>query len=277
MAETAFQTQYRDEFIAGFEQRQSKLRDTTTTEAEVKGNTAVFLVADSNGETAVTRGVNGLIPARADNLTQYTATLAEWHDLRRRNGFNIYASQGDGRRIMQMNSMAVVNRKIDTDILAALANATQDTGTAQTGSLSLAMYALTILGNNDVENDGNISAVISPAFHAYLMQTKEFASADYVKDTKFEGGRPAQFQWAGVNWIVSTRVTGKGTSSETCFMYHKAAIGHACDMTSIQTAVGYDEEQDYSFARATTYMGSKLLQNSGVVIMYHDGSAFAAQ
>lgn len=277
MADTAYQTQYRDEFIAGFEQRQSKLRGTVTTEVEVHGNTAVFLVADSNSDIATTRGVNGLIPAKADNLTQNSCTLAEWHDLRRRNSFNIYTSQGDGRRIMQMNSMAVINRKIDTDIIAALDDGTQDTGAAAKGSLDLAMYALTILGNNDVENDGNIFGVITPAFHAYLMQTKEFASADYVKGAPFSGGQPSMFSWAGVNWIVSTRLTGKGTASETCFMYHKSAIGHACDTMGIQTAVGYDEEQDYSFARATAYMGSKLLQNSGVVLMYHDGAAYAAQ
>ena len=47
MSDTAYQTQYRQEFIAGFEQRQSLLRDTVTTEAVIKGNTAVFLVADS--------------------------------------------------------------------------------------------------------------------------------------------------------------------------------------------------------------------------------------
>ena len=35
MADTAFQTQYRQEFIAGFEQRQSLLRDTVTTEAVI--------------------------------------------------------------------------------------------------------------------------------------------------------------------------------------------------------------------------------------------------
>ena len=54
MADTAFQTQYRDEFIAGFEQRQSLVRGTVTTEAEVKGNSAVFLVADSGSATVRT-------------------------------------------------------------------------------------------------------------------------------------------------------------------------------------------------------------------------------
>ena len=276
MADTAFQTVYRDEFIAGFEQRQSLVRQTVTTEAEVKGNAAVFLVADSGSASAVTRGTNGLIPARADSLTQNTATLAEWHDLVRRTGFNLYASQGDGRRIMQETTMGVLNRKVDTDIIAQLETGTQDTGAAATMSLSLAMYGLAILGNNSVPMDGNISALITPGAYAYLMQTKEFASVDYVNNKPFESGM-TMFRWAGVNWIVHPNLTGKGTNAEKCIMYHKSAIGHACDMTSIATAVGYDEEQDYSFARATAYMGSKLLQNSGVVIINHDGSAFAAQ
>jgi hypothetical protein len=49
------------------------------TEAVIKGNTATFLVADSGGATATTRGANGLIVARADDLTQTSATLQEWH------------------------------------------------------------------------------------------------------------------------------------------------------------------------------------------------------
>jgi hypothetical protein len=79
MSETAFQTAYRQEFIHGFEFRQSQLRACTVRETVVKGNTATFLVADSGSATATTRGVNGLIPARADNLSQPAATLQEWH------------------------------------------------------------------------------------------------------------------------------------------------------------------------------------------------------
>ena len=171
--------------------------------------------------------------------------------------------------------MAVLNRKIDKDIITQLETGTQDTGAAATMSLSLAMYGLAILGNNSVPMDGNISALITPGAYAYLMQTKEFASVDYVNNKPFESNL-TMFRWAGVNWIVHPNLTGKGTSAEKCIMYHKSAIGHACDLTSIRSAVGYDEEQDYSFARATAYMGSKLLQNSGVVIINHDGSAFAA-
>ena len=138
MSENAFQTMYRQEFIAKFEQRVSLVRKTVTTEAEVKGNTAVFLTAGSGSATAKTRGANGLIPARADDLTQSSATLAEWHDLVRKNNFNIYAGQGKQREIMQMTTMAVINRKIDSDIITALETSTQYAGlTGVTASLAL--------------------------------------------------------------------------------------------------------------------------------------------
>lgn len=276
MADSAAQIQYRQEFIAGFEQRQSLVRNTVTTEVEIKGNQAVFLVADSNNATAVTRGLNGLIPARADNLTQNTATLVEWHDLVRKTQFNIFSSQGDGRRIMQETTMGVINRKTDQDIITALNTGTQDTGTAVTASLSLVMYGLTVLGNNAVPLDGNVSALITPAFHAYLMQTKEFASADYVSNKPFDGAL-TMYRWAGVNFIVHPNLPGKGTSAEKCFLYHKSAIGQAINTGGMQTVIGYDDEQDYSYCRASAYMGAALLQNSGVMVLNHDGSAFAAQ
>src|SRR5688572_22139756 len=175
MAVDAAQVQYRQEFIAAFEQRQSLLRDSVTTESVIKGNQATFLVAGSGSDTAVTRGTNGFIPAKADTETQSTATLAEWHDLRRKTNFNIFASQGNQRAIMQMNTMAVINRKIDSLILTELATGTVTTGAAVTASLGLVAKAKTKLGNAGVPWDSNIWAVISPAFEGYLMQVKEFA------------------------------------------------------------------------------------------------------
>lgn len=281
MADTAFQTQYRQEFVAGFEQRQSLLRDSVTTEAVIKGNTATFLVADSGGSTAKTRGVNGLIPARADNLTQTSATLAEWHDLVRKTNFNVFASQGNQRLIMQQTTMAVVNRKIDSDILACALTGTITTGAAVTASMGLVTKAKTKLGNAGVPWDSNIWAVISPAFEGYLMQTKEFASREYINRPPTDGAdaswrdKPLSYFWLGVNWIVHPNVAGVGTASESCFMYHKSAIGHAIDTAGIDSPVGYDAEQGYSWARCSVNMGCVLLQNTGVVEMVHDGSALA--
>lgn len=276
MADTAYQIQYRKEFIAGFEQRQSLVRKTVTTEAEINAQQATFLVADSGGAEATTRGVNGLINYRADNLNQFTATLREWHDGVRRTSYNLYTSQGDGRRIMQQTTMGTLNRKVDKDIMTELETGTQDTGAAQRASLDMVMYGLVILGNNAVPIDGNISAIISPAFHANLMQTKEFTSVDWINNKPFAGSLMA-YRWAGVNFIVHPNVTGKATNAEKCLMYHKDAIGHACDNDSIDTDADYNREHAYSWARASAFMGSKLLQNTGIVILNHDGSNYVAQ
>lgn len=276
MSDTAFQKQYRQEFVAGFEKRQSLARRTCTTEIQVKGNEAVFLVADSGGATAVTRGVNGDIPTRPDNLNQFTCTLAEWHDLPEKTGFNIFASQGDQRRIMQMTSMSVVNRKIDTDIHTALATGTVTWGSAAVVTKALINVAKTKLANAFADADAQVWALITPAMYAYMSDLPSFASADYVQDPRFKGTEKGKaFSWWGVNWIVDAALPGVGTSSATCFMYSQAAIGHALDMDNLSTHVGYDEKQDKSWCRVTGFFGSKLLQNSGVVKMLHNDSALS--
>lgn len=278
----AAMTQYRDEFIASFEAHQSLCRDAVTTEAQIKGNTAVFLVAGSGGATAKTRGVDGLIPARTDSNTQNSCTLQEWHDLVRKTNFDIFASQGDQRAIMQMTTMAVVNRKVDADIIAQLDTATQTTGASATASLQLCVHAKVILGNNEVPNDGNIWALITSAFEGYLLQVKEFASAEYVSKKPIDSGEtswddtPGYYRWLGVKWIVHPNLTGVGTATEDCYMFHKNAIGHAVDKAGIQSPIGYNDEQAYSWCRCSINMGSKLLQNSGVVNINHNGSGFAA-
>ena len=282
MADTAFQTQYRQEFIAGFEQHSTLLRDTVTTEAVIKGNQAVFLVADSGSAEAVTRGVNGLIPARADNLTQNTATLQEWHDLVRKTGFNVFASQGNQRAIMQETTMAVVNRKIDDQIITELNTGTVTIGSSSTiPSVSLFQNGRVKLSNASVPWDSNITLLAAPSFLAYLEQAPEFTSADYITMRPYAGqdpswrDQPMAYKWRNCLIIEHPNLPGKGTSSEKSFMYHKSAIGHAADTGGMSSAVGYDDEQDYSYARCTIYMGAKMLQNAGVVVITADGSAYA--
>jgi hypothetical protein len=277
MADSAFQTLYRTEYIKGFEKRESLLRKTVTTEAQITGNEAVFLVADSGDATAVTRGLNGDIPTRPDNLNQYTCTLREWHDIPERTKFNIFASQGDGRKLMQETSMSVVNRKIDKDIHEALAAATLTWGAAAVATLTLVTKAKTMLGNNFALEDDDVFAAITPAFHGYLMGLNQFTSADYITLKPFEGvSKSRAFNWYGVNWIVDAGLDGVGTSSSTCFMYSRKAIGHAMNQEGTMTEVGYDAKNDKSWARCTEYMGSKLLQNSGIIKMLHNDSALSA-
>lgn len=274
----AFVTQYREEHIAAFEQNYSLLRATCVTHAQIKGNSAVFLVSGSGGATAVTRGSNGLIPYGAVSNTQYTCTLLEKHAPFEQTGFNIFASQGDQKKIMQMGSVAVLNRDIDQTIIDELDTATQDTGTSAPASVAMVAKSKAILGLAEVDltDTENLFAVISPAFEAYLEQTPEYSRADYVDVKLYANKYRRMKRWFGINWFTHPNLTGAGTATEKCYMYHRNAIGHAANSKEMEVEVDYDKKQAISWSRASLYHGAKLLQNTGVVQMKHDGSAMVA-
>lgn len=280
MADTAFQTQYLQEHIQSFERRQSALRECTTHKAEIRGNVAVFLVAGSGGATAITRGVDGRIPARPDDLTQNSCTITEWHDVVEKSSFNIYSSQGNQRQIMQESTSAVINRKIDSQIITELETAsTTLSGGAAPASLQTLARVKTVLGNNNA-GGGRICGAVSPGFHGYLMQTTEFGSADFVNTKPFEMATNeetmAKFRWYGIDFVVHTGLTGIGTAAETCLFWNVKAIGHAANVQNMTSLVDYDGRHDFSWARASMFMGAKLLQTAGVVKVTHDGSAIGA-
>lgn len=283
MADITYQTQYRDEFIAAFEARATLLRETVTTEAVIKGNQAVFLVVGSGGETAKTRGANGLIPARSDDGTQNTVTLREWHDLVRKTGFNIFASQGNQRQIMQMTSMGVMNRKVDDQIITIANTGTVTVGAASaTPTVSLFQNGRVKLSNASVPWDSNISFVCQPSVLAFLEQAPEFSNAEYVEVRPMAGSdqnpswrdKPMSYRWRNCLIIEHPNLPGKAGASEKSFLYHKTAIGHAANSGGISTAVGYNDEQDYTYARTSCFMESLLLQNAGVVVFTTDGTVY---
>lgn len=276
MAVEAAVVQYRRDFVPAFEQKSSLLRMTCTKETVLNGNQATFLVSGSGGDTAVTRGQNGQIPFGNPTNNQYTVTLTEKHAPYELTGFNVFASQGDQIRVMRNASVAVINRDIDLTLLAELANATQDYGSG-TASLSMVTGAQAALGqlDVDVEDEDNMFAIISPAFRHYLLQTTEFANGNYVEMKPLNGPARKFFRWAGINWIVSSRITGLGTSSELCYMYHRQAIGYAVNIGEDKIFAGFDEKQGISWSRAEVYHGAKILQNTGIVKITHDGSAIA--
>jgi Phage capsid protein len=263
----------------------SLLRQCVVTEAVIKGNQATFLVADSGGAVAQTRGVNGLIPARTDDLNQYTATLIEQHDLVQRTGFNLFASQGDGKRIMQETSMKVINRTIDLDILSALASATNNTGAATSANLALVQRARTKLGNNAVPIDeiDNMFFVVTSAFMGYLLQIPEFVNVQWVDAHPLTqpslpigaSKNKRMMRWAGFNWIETPLITGVTTNDALCYAYHRDSIGHAVNTGEIMAAADYHRRQDYSWARTSIYMGSKLLQTKGVIQVAHDDTGLS--
>lgn len=279
---SAFQTTYRQEIINGFDKTVSVLRDTVVNEFMEKGGSAVFLVADTINQTARTRGINGLIPADPLALTQNTCTLVPWHKLVTVSDFNIFASQGNLQDPMKAAIMAAINRKIDDDIITILDTGSQVISAGGIATVAMIQKAKAILGIAKVPNDGNLTLLATPAMIGYLQQTAEFSNAQYVTARPYDTGKPSfgdmrmVYKWNGMTVIEDPTLPGIGTTAEHCYLYHKNAIGHAINKQGIETGLGYNEEQLYSWANSKTFIGSKLLQNSGIVVITHDGSAMVA-
>jgi hypothetical protein len=267
------QTLYRDEFVAAFEQRQSYLRDSVTTEAMIKGNQAVVLVTGT-ADTMKERGVDGLIPAANETDTQITVTLKEMHHRATVTGFDIFGGQSDRRRILQERGMKAANKEIDDVILTALdaTTTTYNSGSAVALTYGRLVDIMSELYESQVDNDGQITCVWSPKQYAKILTFAQATSIDYVNGKPLVDG-PNPFRFLGAMHIMHPRVPGVGTATAKGFVYHKAAIAHAIDNAGIKTDIGYNGEHDYSYARHTVYHGSKILQNAGVIEVVNDDTA----
>lgn len=276
MAVQAAVTQFRQETVAQFEQTTTQLSGSTTKESMRSGLTSVFLVSGSHGDTAVTRGANGDIPYFGPQNNQISIVLKERHAAKELTGFDVFASQGNQADGLRRMVMAIINRDRDLTILAALAAATQDYGNG-TMDLNFILGAVAILGNNQVPTDevDNMFGVVSPAAWAYMLQFPEFSNAQYVDVKPFASGTSVKYKrWADINWIKSPLVTGVGTDSEILYIYHRAALGYSASLSEEKVFAGFEEKHGRSWARAEIFHEAGLLQNSGVIKITHDGSAF---
>jgi hypothetical protein len=268
---TVMATLYGKEFVSAYEQKQSFLRGTVTTEGDVKGNQYVFIL-EGAADTAVERGANGNIPYASDDQTSATCVLKEYHHLARKTNFNINSSSVNQRGSMQRRGITSMNNRTDQLILTQLATTTYSAnGGSAIAGLGLAgvLEANAILDANKVPRDGERYGLLTPMAWAQLMKVNQFSSADWNPDKPFMGSIEWR-RWNGVKWCVHPNLPGTGTSSASCFVYHKGSVGHGMNMGEMVTKVGANEEQDYSWARTSAYQGSKMLLTAGVVKIVHN-------
>jgi hypothetical protein len=268
---TVLQTIYAAEFQTVFEQKQSFLRGTVTTDGTVNGNNYIFII-ESLADTAKTRGASGNIPYAADNQSSATCSLTEYHHLARKNNFDIASSSVPQRTNMQKRGVTSLNQRTDQLILAEAAQTTYNCGGAAAGvTLGLLLYACSILDTNYVPDDGERYGLLTPMAWAWTMKISQFTSWDWVGENDKPFMRQTQWrEWNGVKWARHPNLPGTGTSSASCFVYHKGALGHALNQGEMQSMVGVNTEHDYSWARVSAYMGAKLIQGGGVVKVLHN-------
>ena len=259
-------------FIKAFEgevhnayQRQgSKLRDTVRTRRGVMGSSVTFRKVGRGA--AATKARHGQIPvmnvdhaAVECNLRDYYA--GEWVD--RLDDLKI----GGGERDTVAKAGAyALGRKTDQLIAAALDGSDNFAG-ADTDGLTKAkvLTAFEMLGQADVPDDGERTAVIGWKQWSDLVKIEEFANADYVgaEDLPWRGTQAKR--WLGTLWLPHSGLT-LSDSVRLCHWYHKSAVGHAAG-AEVTTDITWHGDRAAWFVANWMSQGAVLIDAEGVVTM----------
>jgi hypothetical protein len=267
---------YDQEMIQVYRRTQALLKDRVTTRGVVQGNQFVFDVYGSRTDEASTRGASGDIVYGTTTQNQVTLQMQQWHAAKEKNSFNIFSSQGPQRQAMQEDVAGIINRKIDDLIIDAVVTGTVSANTsAEILSVDLAIHAEVILMNADVPTGSGVTGLLTPAAYGYLVQSEQVSSADYI-DTKLFPDAPKMFKWAGIDWLVHTGLPGNATASESLYLFHKSAVGWGMDVEGMENMADYEKKHQRSWARSSFFGNAKLLQNSGVCKILHNGAGYAA-
>ncbi len=247
-----------------YQQQGSKLKNTVRSKNNVKGASTTFQIIGTMSAGTKTRNQqissSGVTHTPVEcSLTDYYA--GEWVD-----SLDELKTGHDERKALAAAGAYALGRKTDELIIDALSDATQTAG-ANTDSLTKAriLEAFTLLNNNDVPDDGERYALVSPAQWNQLLSIEEFSSANYVGEAYPMLTGSESRKWMGIVWIMHTGLP-KTDTTHTCFIYHKTAVGHASGQ-DIKTDITWHGDYAAHFVSNMMSQGACLIDNKGVVKM----------
>lgn len=265
-------TKFASEWTQNYQQQQSKLRGTVATRGVAEADKYTFIIT-GRAEEAKERGANGLIPVAQDGQTSAVCQLKEYHHKMRKTNFNIFSSSVPQRMNMQQQGILSQNQKADQILLAAMQTTTNrplgNSGAVTTQSKVLD-WCSALDTNETPETDR--WGLLTPRAWAQMMKVDTFVSSRYVDDRPFMKRTPIR-EWNNVKWMMHPRLPGVGTNAAKCYVYHMDSIGHGLMQTEANIVSGYNEEDDYSYARATSYQGAQLILAAGCIEYLHDDTA----
>lgn len=289
---TSFITDYVADLIHVMQQRGSMLSAAVRMKPDVVGSSTVFQRIGTG--IATTKARHGSITPMNQSHTAVTCTLADfyagdWVDALDEAKINI-----DERLAIAQGGAWALGRKVDQQLLVAMDATTQTT--INIDETSIATYlgsAITwaeALDANNVPNDGQRYAAVSPRLHSQFSTIDEFTSSDYVQanGTPFNAGSPVQDRWRdwlGLKWKVlveSTTMSTTGASGKN-FAWHKGSVGYATAKfvvpkgtfvakDSVAADITWHGDRAAHFVNHMMSGGACLIDDNGVIEASHDNT-----
>lgn len=271
---------YNEEFKYVHERESSLLKKCVRSDGLQEAGVVKWDVVELS-EEAQQRTRDGDIPNANLGLGQVSATPQEDYGGKYKiDSFDAYRTNKNVRTAQMRKAASACYRKMDSVIIDQL-----DTGTnAVSGSaVSFSTYGTILDWVSDLENldvptdDGNVWGVVTPKALRQMQRINQFISADFIEVKKLENGLPSigYYRWLGVNWFSHTGLTGKGTSTATCHMFHSSAVGHQIAGDLDYHAYFYEPQNRYENYAVVWHCAKLVLPNAHIKAVHDDTAAFS--
>jgi len=232
--DTAFITSYEAMVHQVFQRQGAYLKEAVRQKTDVIGSTAVFQKIGKG--TATTKSRHGTITPMNQNHTAPSCTLADfyagdWVDKLDEAKTNI-----NERDAIASGGAMALGRKVDDQITTVLDTTTQTvvtvTVTSKAAILAGLLSWVEAVWANDVPNDGNVFAVMTPRLWSQAMLLDQFQREEYVRaDGQAFVSGPAMGtrwkSWMGVKWKMQTGLPGAASATAKGWVWHNQSVGYA--------------------------------------------------
>lgn len=275
----SFVKQYEREVKHVFQRQGGILRQAVRVKDGVVGSTTTFQKIGKG--TATTKARHGVITPMNQDHTAITCTLADFYAGDWVDKLDEAKINHDERMAIAMGGAWALGRKVDDQILTSFDATTQTTVswvvTSQAAVRNSLIGMVKALDANDVPNDGQRFAALTPTAFAMAMTVEEFSNSQWIgaNGQPFVDGAPIlQFKnWMGVKWTVHTGLPGVGTSTAKNFAWHKLAVGYATGAFAGNSAQNDQIAADITWHgdRASYFVnhmmsgGAALIDDTGVI------------
>ena len=276
----AFIRQYESDVKHVFQREGGYLRNAVRFKMGVVGSSTTFQKIGTG--IATTKARHGVVTPMNQDHTPIQCTLSDFYAADYVDKLDEAKTNIDEREAIAKGGAWAIGRKVDDQIFTALDATTQTpvTLTITSRAAIRASFAgfVEALWNNDVPNDGQIYATLTPRAWSQLSLIDEFNSADWVgaDGQTYRQGVSTQGKWKnwnGAMWTMHTGSPGKGTSGAKCFVWHKQSVGYAsgahaqnnAENDAIQADIWWDGSRQAWLVTHSMSGGAILIDDTGVI------------
>jgi hypothetical protein len=259
---STYSKDYGAQVHAAYQRQGTKLRNTVRSRNNVTGAIAVFSKVGKGA--ASTKARHGKVPVMNVDHASVECQLYDYYAGDWLDKLDDLKVEHDERAVLVNAGAYALGRKTDELIIAELDKSTNyalDGSTALTKDKVLAAFEM--LGEADVPDDGERTAVVGWKQWSDLLQIPEFADSDYIGNDDLPWKGTQAKHWLGTLWMPHSGLTKSG-GVRHCYWYHKTAVAHAVG-AEVKSEITYHGDRAAWFCNNMMSQGAALVDPVGVV------------